>query len=1076
MAVNIGPRIGIDGEAEYRRQINEITQAQKALAAEMRATESAFDKNGKAQKNSGEKAKNLTKQIELQKKKVDELKRGLEQASAKWGEDSAQVSKWRQAVADAETTLNKLNKELNEVKPSVGERLQEAGKSISGFGQKITSVGDTMTKYVSAPILGLGAVSVKTAMDFETSMAKVQTIADTTSVPIGDLRKSILDLSSDTGIAATDIAESVYNAISAGQSTADAVGFVETASELAKAGFTDVGNSIDVLTTILNSYGLEAKEVTGVSDRLITVQNRGKTTIAQLSSSMGKVIPTAAAFGVNLDNVSAAYVVLTKNGIATAEATTYFNSMLNELGKSGTKASEIIKKRTGQSFTELMKSGSNVADVLKVLKDEADKSNLSLADMFGSAEAGKAALTILSDGGTEFVNSMDAMQSAAGATTTAFNTMADTTAAKMQKTLNNIKNTGIEAGSNLLEMLEPGIEAVGQEIEKLSKWYSNLDKETQTSVSKAAVALGVGGPLISAIGKTVTAIGTITTAVGKAVSAFSAFGGASVLGPLAVAAGAVGLLAWSIKESENVHIDGYDEYISKMGEIKTAAEEGTKKQKELHTALTQLMDGVTIETQPIKDLQTALHDCFEANGELKKDMSETASTIMGELNTALGTELPTTFSDNMEANREAIQQVDDAVTNYVANLQQAAMQEVLGADMAAAWKEQAEAMQRMSEQAELYDQQLTAVNDTQARLNELQEMFKGVENWEQLTPELIDAKAEYEDLLRVQQDQVNMLHENESAYQSVAERCAGATATVEGYHKVMEQLASNDPAVRAKAAETFANISKNAEQATKEVQNGFVPALKKAGKAVDKFLKDPWTLKANAEIDGAEKESRNAKNIMTKILSNVRANVSGVDGSSTAANAAKATMTAILAGLTATVGGVAGASTAASTAKSLMQSIFDNPLIARINEVTGWAGAVQSAWSSMQAWFNSNPLVSYVREVVQTVREPGWNWSGIFHANGGFVTKPEVSMVGEAGPEVIIPLSPNRRGRAMSLYKQTGAILGAGNGGTVNNSTTNLGGVSINVYASPTQSADEIADVVSRRIAQQVYSRGAVFA
>jgi SLT domain-containing protein len=159
-----------------------------------------------------------------------------------------------------------------------------------------------------------------------------------------------------------------------------------------------------------------------------------------------------------------------------------------------------------------------------------------------------------------------------------------------------------------------------------------------------------------------------------------------------------------------------------------------------------------------------------------------------------------------------------------------------------------------------------------------------------------------------------------------------------------------------------------------------------------------------------------------------------------------------------------------------MQSIFDNPLIARINEVTGWASAVQSAWSSMQAWFNSNPLVSYVREVVQTVREPGWNWSGIFHANGGFVTKPEVSMVGEAGPEVIIPLSPNRRGRAMSLYKQTGAILGAGNGGTVNNSTTNLGGVSINVYASPTQSADEIADVVSKRIAQQVYSRGAVFA
>ena len=1051
----------------------------------MNKTESAFGKNANAQAKAAAKSDLLVRKIAEQERHVRKLQEGLEQSAQKFGENDTKTLKWKEALASAETELNKLNAELDELdkKQSIGQRLQEAGQSISGLGQKITSVGDTMTKYVSAPILGLGAVSVKTAMDFETSMAKVQTIADTTAVPIGDLRESILDLSSDTGIAATDIAESVYNAISAGQSTADAVGFVETASQLAKAGFTDVGNSIDILTTILNSYGLEAKEVTGVSDRLVTVQNRGKTTIAQLSSTMGKVIPTAAAFGVNLDNVSAAYVVLTKNGISTAESTTYFNSMLNELGKSGTKASEIIKKRTGQSFTELMKSGSNVADVLKILKDEADKSNLSLADMFGSAEAGKAALTILSDGGTEFVNSMDAMQSAAGATTTAFETMADTTAAKMQKTLNNIKNTGIEAGSNLLEMLEPGIEAVGKEIEKLSKWYSNLDKETQTSVSKAAVALGVGGPLISVIGKTVDAVGKITTAVGKAISAFSGFGGASVLGPLAAVAGAVGLAAWSIETSKNAHIEGYDEWMAKVEELGKTAENVKQKTAELNKSMGEILQGVTIETQPIKDLQTQLHSCFDENGQLKKGMEETAQVIMEDINAALGTELPTTFSDNMNENLTAIQNVDNAVQGYIASLQKAAIQEAMGADFVEAWQNEATAWEAMQTAASNYESKLAEVTDTQSRLNELQEMFSGVTDWENFGQVLSDgkttlgeAKAEYEDLLRVQADQNTELQKMEQKYIENAESCAEATAQVETFNKVMSLLEAGKPDEAAKA---FAEMSSNVEAAKSELQKGFVPALKKAGKAVEKFLSDPWTLKANAEIDGAEKESRNAKNIMTKILSNVRANVSGVDGSSTAANAAKVTMTAILAGLTATVGGVAGASTAASTAKSLMQSIFDNPLIARINEVTGWASAVQSAWSSMQAWFNSNPLVSYVKEVVQTVREPGWNWSGMFghKANGGFITHEQLSWVGEGDkPEVIIPLSPSKRGRAMSLYKQTGAILGAGSGGTINNSTTNLGGVSINVYASPTQSADEIADVVSKRIAQQVYSRGAVFA
>ena len=46
---------------------------------------------------------------------------------------------------------------------------------------------------------------------------------------------------------------------------------------------------MDVLTTILNAYGMEASEVTNVSDMLIQTQNLGKTTVAELSSSMGKV-------------------------------------------------------------------------------------------------------------------------------------------------------------------------------------------------------------------------------------------------------------------------------------------------------------------------------------------------------------------------------------------------------------------------------------------------------------------------------------------------------------------------------------------------------------------------------------------------------------------------------------------------------------------------------------------------------------------------------------------------------------------------------------------------------------------
>lgn len=100
---------------------------------------------------------------------------------------------------------------------------------------------------------------------------------------------------------ANDIAEDVYNAISAGQKTEDAVGFVGQAVKLAKGGFAETGQALDVMTTILNAYGKESSEAGAVADMLIQTQNKGKVTVAELSSVMGKIIPTANANNVALE-------------------------------------------------------------------------------------------------------------------------------------------------------------------------------------------------------------------------------------------------------------------------------------------------------------------------------------------------------------------------------------------------------------------------------------------------------------------------------------------------------------------------------------------------------------------------------------------------------------------------------------------------------------------------------------------------------------------------------------------------------------------------------------------------------
>lgn len=517
MATNIGPRIGIDGEAEYRKEIQNIIQQQKTLNSEMKLAASAFDKDADAKKKNAKQVEILNKQIETQKKRIDELTKMQEQSAKQTGENSTETLKWQQAVNEARTELNKMESQLQSMTgpQALAKSLEESGQKLKDIGETMTKAGTTLTKTVTAPIVGLGTAMGKMASDYEDALAKVGTIADTTKVPMDQLSKSITDLSNATGQGASDIAEAVYNAISAGQDTADAVNFVENATKLARAGFTDTAAATDILTTALNAYGLEASEVTRVSDILITTQNLGKTTVNELAGQMGRVIPTAKAQGVSIENLAAMYAVMTANGINTAQTTTYLSSMLNELGKSGSKADKAFRtgtehiKKGGLSMAEAMESGWDLTDVLSILAETAEDSGVSLSNMFGSAEAGKAA-TVLWDNASQLNTVVGEMGDSAGATATAYEGL-NTTSFQTQLILNQLKNTGIELGNTILTLIQPALQKAGEWVQKLSSWVSGLDdKQKQTVITIAGVVAAIG-PLLITFGKLATGIGSIMT-------------------------------------------------------------------------------------------------------------------------------------------------------------------------------------------------------------------------------------------------------------------------------------------------------------------------------------------------------------------------------------------------------------------------------------------------------------------------------------------------------------------------------------------------------------------------------------
>ncbi len=464
-----------------RAKIEEIGDATGELIAQLMREENEVQKNTEKLKSNESQIQRTRASIEQQKQQLESMSEELQEAGVNTDaleEANGRLQRSYERLQNSEQTLQRLN-----------QVQQNIGQSINDTKLKLGATVGVISGVAAAVYAG----PVKSAQEYETAMAKVSTIADNTKVPIDTISKEIMALSNITGIAATSLADDVYNAISAGQDTADAVNFVSYSSKLAKAGFAESAQTLDVLTTILNAYGLEADKVGMVSDMLIQTQNKGKVTVAELSSVMGKIIPTAKSNGVALEQITAGYAIMTSKGIAAAETTTYMNSMLNELGKSGTTADKALRAVVGTGFKDLMAEGKSISEVLDILKESAEKGGKSLADVFGSAEAGKAAVTLLSDGVEGFndqVKNMLAASDSIGATQAAFELMEDTTQAKLEKAKNSIHNLSTVIGQTFLPMIGTIAENITPIVAKISEFAQVNPKLVQT-IAKAAAGFAV---------------------------------------------------------------------------------------------------------------------------------------------------------------------------------------------------------------------------------------------------------------------------------------------------------------------------------------------------------------------------------------------------------------------------------------------------------------------------------------------------------------------------------------------------------------------------------------------------------
>lgn len=192
MPVDIGPKIGMTGENEFRQSLKSINEQLKTLGTEMAATTSAFDKNDKSQANLTSQSKILTQEISAQREKLDMLQKGLAESSKLYGENDSRTLKWKQAVNNATTDLNKMEGQLKDTNEQLkADKIEKAQKAWETLGSVVSTTAAALGAAAAAAGAAVAAAG-KALIDFSTDGAEyadnILTMAQVTGIATDDLQ------------------------------------------------------------------------------------------------------------------------------------------------------------------------------------------------------------------------------------------------------------------------------------------------------------------------------------------------------------------------------------------------------------------------------------------------------------------------------------------------------------------------------------------------------------------------------------------------------------------------------------------------------------------------------------------------------------------------------------------------------------------------------------------------------------------------------------------------------------------------------------------------------------------------
>lgn len=491
-----------------------VDKETKSIDKELRAVNKSLKFNPTSVELWRQKQQLLTAKVKETTERLDLLKQAQKKMDADGvDKNSQEYRELQREIIETESKVKHFESELRKVGNA---KLQALGAQFKAVGDKMKTAGTNLTKYVTAPLVGLAAASVKAFNEVQNGLNVVANKTGASGKELTEMQDTVRELAknlpTDFETAGTAVGElNTRFGVTGDQLEKLSEDYIK----FAKVNGVDLNNSIDETQKALSAFGLSAEEAPALLDRLTKAGQESGASVDTLTSGL---IQNATAFqelGLDMDQSVNLMAQMEKSG---ANSETVMQGLRKALKSAAADGIPL-----DQALTDLQDTIKNGTD---------DMDGLTAAyDLFG--KSGDQIYGAVKNGTLDFAALGEAASDASGTLDAVFNETL-TPADKFQMALNSAKDVGYEFGNTVLPLITPLIDKLGKKLQAVSDWWSSLSPETQKMI------MIIGG-IVAGIGPLLVIVGSLASAIGSIIALAPVLGGAfsALLGPIGLVIAAI---------------------------------------------------------------------------------------------------------------------------------------------------------------------------------------------------------------------------------------------------------------------------------------------------------------------------------------------------------------------------------------------------------------------------------------------------------------------------------------------------------------------------------------------------------